>query len=189
MASQTVDFLTNLLARFETLAKNSQTPPKPAIEPVPRTKKIFDWIRKQIPPIELVEHEGNVLIERESGIVFDRPKVSGTQLATGRISKAVLKKPPPTGRIQLVLNRFNNYEHSATGIVFDQTFAIGWQNPATGTIEDLSSAQLDYCKSRKIRYSLAKTYEKELAVRRTNAPLVEQDEENSDSEDEEEDPE
>lgn len=193
------DLMIQFLVRFETLAmelamsrstagrQHSIVLPSAQLPPSqPASKPVFKWIRDKIAPIVLTETEDSRLVAEGTPLVFDTPRLVGKQAATGRISKAALKNLP-TGKVRLTLNEYNNFEHKDTGIVFDRTMAIGWQNADTGLVEDLTSEQIDFCKANKIRYSLAKTYEKELAERRAAIPPTVLDPDSSSSgEDEDE---
>lgn len=112
----------------------------------------------------------------------------------GKKEKKTDVKNTPVGKkliasipnIVIKRNKFNNYEHLDTGLIFnnDTKHVIGKQNP-NGTIDDLTDDDIDQCNAFKFKYKLPKNLDHKSSL--ADVKIDELDDKDDDKDDDKED--
>ena len=95
-------------------------------------------------------------------------------------------KPEAEKRVVIRLNKWNNFEHPETGIVFNAVtqYAIGGQNHKDGSIIELTDSQIAVCRRNGWKYLSSPDLFLRKAPPRTNAQSESDEDEESDEEEE-----
>ena len=121
------------------------------------------------------------LIER---LMETNSKTDKTDLTQTSITKKLVEKIP---KIEIKKNKFGNYEHLETSLVFDNNAQkiYGKQNP-DGSISDLTPEDIDLCNKYKFSYVIPMNLDKKLNINDVKVDELDEEEELDEDEFEEE---
>ena len=88
-----------------------------------------------------------------------KPSVSNSNVSKSSSSKkeepSVIKAvKEASGKIEVTRNKFGNYEHTASGLVFNEKKLVYARQQSNGELSDLVSEDIELCKKYKLPYKL-----------------------------------
>jgi len=106
--------------------------------------RLMEWLDK---------NEGNTSVASTSAAkpAVSSKKSSSKNAPTSQVLSSITEK---VGTVEIRKNKFGNYEHFETGLVFNNESknAIGRQNNSTGKIDSLTPKDIELCKKFKFKY-------------------------------------